>query len=935
MTGLDLGNLVAHLRVDATQWQNTLDSVKSRFQRLGHDLESLGRRLSISVTAPLTGMVKSYASFQDAMTKAFAMFGNLSDEMKEKMTRNAEEISLRSSMTATELAEGYRHLGSAGFDAVQSLNLLSLAERFAVAGSFDLGRATVFMADSLRALGLSTDDPIQTLKNIRRVTDNFSQANIMASGEIFQFAKALTEESGQAMKVWGIQLEEGMAVLAAYHAQNMKGEEAGTAFGRMLRLMTQGFRENRLAWDELGVSVFNAEGEFRNLFDILDDLTKISEKLSTEDIGKMFKALGFEARSQQVIMPLLGKADMMRKFYEQLMKATEGTGKTAEIAAINLSSFKEQLVMIWHHVTWLSRDVGRLLAPSIEKVADYLKTLSRVWFGMDESMRSSIVKWAAIIGVLGPALITMVMAVKIFGMLGVVVLGLLNPFTLLIVLAYTFRAAWNGSFSELKDSILGLEVVFQHLYTWLGDQTAAFLDWFKNAWKQANEEIAKGQAGFWKYPINYMVAEGSKQLKEFIPDLVATGAAAERLWNMTNQEFWDSSIVERMAAAFVESRDAIGPLKEDIKGVGVVVADTFKKIPTYAEATVLAVKERAKMLGTDIATQFEKDFKAMSTQLDTFVGKYVEKGTAITVEQEIQKNIDAIETQLEKIGLERGGEKGDLSSLRDNQRELNRMIDALKNEYTQLGKTNEARERAAAILEFETKATDAYGGEIERRTEKVKEYTEALDKLLKGRRGIAAFHSTMGEWASDAQNIWQNLGDIMVSTFDRASKSLTDMIMEGKGNFQDFARAIIADLLQMMIRWQMAAAMTSFFPGFFGGMGAVKTAPIGDINPAMAGVAHKGISVDYLPRLHSGFRPDEFPAIIQRGEQIIPKYDANKSRTPSVVINNNTGQNIKQSGSPKFDGKQWVVTLVTDTVINDLVSNGPIRQVMGGTKNNG
>src|SRR3989304_708889 len=98
MTGIDLGALVAHLRLDSTQWQSTMNSIKARFQRLGYDLEHLGRRLSLGVTVPLTGMVKSYASFQDAMTKAFAMFGNLSDDMKERMTRNAEEVSLRSSM---------------------------------------------------------------------------------------------------------------------------------------------------------------------------------------------------------------------------------------------------------------------------------------------------------------------------------------------------------------------------------------------------------------------------------------------------------------------------------------------------------------------------------------------------------------------------------------------------------------------------------------------------------------------------------------------------------------------------------------------------------------------------------------------------------------------------------------------------------------------
>lgn len=829
MTGVDLGTLVAHLRLDDSGWRGVIDQATARFQRLGQSLESLGRRLSIMVTAPLVGSVKAFASFEDAMTKAFAMFGNLSDEMKDRMTRNAEEISLRSSMSATELAEGYRHLGSAGFSAEESLALLSATERFAVAGTFNLAQATVFAADSLRALGLSTETPEITLSNLRRVTDNFAQANIMASGEINQFAKALTEEAGQAMKVWGIELEEGMAVLAAYHAQNVKAEEAGTAFGRMLRLMIKGFRDQRRAWDDLGVSIYNTQGYLRPIPDIIEDLTNKTRALNTEDIGKMFDLLGFEARSQQVIMPLLGKEEQLRMFHERLMQATEGAGKTAELAAKNLSSFKEQLVMIWHHITWVSRDVGGLLAPSILKVSEYAKELTRAWFGMDEGMRMSIVKWAGIIGVLGPALLGILGVAKIFSLLGATILGLLNPFTLLIALAYTFRAGWENSLNVIREAVLGLEMAFRDFYRWLGEQTTAFLDWFEKKWESST--AAKGA-------------------KRFIQDFTGTvGAVTEDFMSLgdiiSGKRTW-----EDWAESFVRNEENFtGPLRktaQKIKG-------TFEEISTYAEAMGIAVKDQIQAISSDVSTQLEKDLKTTSTAIDEFVKKYAEKGTTITVEAELTEMLKAMELPLERMKKMTGETEG-LGVLTDQQREVEKMIDALDLEYEMLGKINEERERAVALSEFKYKVEDAYAGDLEKQTQKLQEYTDALDKLIKGRRGIAAFTTTMNTWANDATNIWQNLGDVMSNTFDRASQSLTEMIMEGKANFQDFARTIIADLLQMMIRWQMANAMMSFFPGFFGGMGAVRTVPAAEMNPAMAGVAHEGISLGYMPRLHGGDR---------------------------------------------------------------------------------
>jgi hypothetical protein len=71
----------------------------------------------------------------------------------------------------------------------------------------------------------------------------------------------------------------------------------------------------------------------------------------------------------------------------------------------------------------------------------------------------------------------------------------------------------------------------------------------------------------------------------------------------------------------------------------------------------------------------------------------------------------------------------------------------------------------------------------------------------------------------------------------------------------------------------------------------------------------------FAPRLHRGLRADEFPAILQRGEEVIPKSET--GRRPfgdlKVIVNNNSGQQVTASPEGvKWDGSNMIVSVVID-----------------------
>ena len=145
---------------------------------------------------------------------------------------------------------------------------------------------------------------------------------------------------------------------------------------------------------------------------------------------------------------------------------------------------------------------------------------------------------------------------------------------------------------------------------------------------------------------------------------------------------------------------------------------------------------------------------------------------------------------------------------------------------------------------------------------------------------------------------YENLGSALESTVVKGIKgmedALVDFVKTGKLEFKDLADAIIADMIRIMVQQSMLSVMKGasgiggFLSGILGGLGgAAGSAPVGSFNPGMfSNVAHSGGVIghgggvygiydsslfDNAPRLHNGLMPDEFPAILQRGERVIPK----------------------------------------------------------------
>lgn len=326
-------------------------------------LGSLG--VTFGAAAVVGGVVKlghAVADFNSKMTNSLAIMGDVGPALRREMGDAAIDVSKVTQFSAAQAAESYYFLASAGLDAAQSIKAMPAVAQFAQAGMFDLALATDLLTDAQSALGLSVKDAGQNLTNMKRVSDVLIKANTLANASAEQFSTSLTNKAGAALRILGKDVEEGVAVLAAFADQGVKGEEAGTALNIVLRDLATAAINNKEAFAQANVAVFDSAGEMRNVADIVGDLEGALAGLSDEGKKATMMQLGFTDKSIAFAQALIGTSDKIRG-YEAALRDAGGT--TAEVADKQMGNLSKA----WNELKGQAIDLAVKFSPVLDALA--------------------------------------------------------------------------------------------------------------------------------------------------------------------------------------------------------------------------------------------------------------------------------------------------------------------------------------------------------------------------------------------------------------------------------------------------------------------------------------------------------------------------------------------------------------------------------------
>ncbi len=322
-----------------------------------------------SAAASFVVLMRAGEDFNRSMRSSLAIMGDVSAMMRGDMREAAIAMASTTKFSASEAARAYFFLASAGLDAKRSIDALPQVALFAQAGNFDIGKATQLATDAQSALGLKVKDTTENLINLTRVTDVLTKANTLADATTEQFAHAVANKAGAALKIVNKDIEEGVAVLAVFADQGKKGEEAGTALNIVMRELTTKALKFSAEFRAAGVSVFDATGDMNNMADIVADLERSLDGMSDAQKKATLLNMGFTDRSLIFIQMLIGMSENIRAFEAALRDAG---GTTKEVADKQLTPLQKGWAKISAAVTDAASKIMMTISPALGIVLEML-----------------------------------------------------------------------------------------------------------------------------------------------------------------------------------------------------------------------------------------------------------------------------------------------------------------------------------------------------------------------------------------------------------------------------------------------------------------------------------------------------------------------------------------------------------------------------------
>lgn len=764
-----------------------MQAAGARMTKTGQQMSAAGGAMTRALTLPIAlvgGLaVKSFGDFDDAMTGSLAIMGDVSDAMREDMAESAREMAKETIFSASEAADSYFFLASAGLSAEASIAALPQVAKFAQAGLFDMATATDLATDAQSALGLTIrDDAVKNLENLTRVTDVLVKANTLANASVEQFSIALTSKAGAALKSFNIPMEEGVAVLAAFADQGVKAELAGNALDRILRLLPDAAIKNADAYERLGIEVFDASGNLRFMGDIIADLEDAFEGMTDRQKQAELTNLGFRAKVQGIIKPLLGTSDAIRRYNDDLEDAA---GITQEVSDNQLESFKKQMGLIASQVKDVFITIGESLAPSIKDFADNvlvpaIEKLARFadWFAeLPQGARTTAIALAGITAVAGPLLFVVGNLTIAMGFLTT---GIASMGNAAVVATGKLGALW-ALLSRFSGAIAVASTVFISHTRALSDN-AKTLDELREAYAKGEitvQGLLRRLEEIGDSPATDALKEQAEALRQV---LVEQGALAAQTEIFKGQVSDSTVAVEDMDAALLAYADRAVIVKERTDELSQEVLNMTEEMQRGLEqAEALAM---AHLQGADAVRDLEVRFEALNQIMDAGieVEEAVESGLlALTIRAiEARNALDGMSTQSEVLTLDMSTMTGAFTDNSD-------AIDRNREAYELLGSTGKdlgrSQEDLVALVRELNEALDdgvitqeQFDAAMERLTDTTDESTDSFANWAQ------SFADAIAGAILDAEDLVDAIEELFLGTL---KQSLTQFVNDLVTNFDE------------------------------------------------------------------------------------------------------------------------------------------------------
>lgn len=718
----------------------------NKIREAGDKMAAVGQSLTTKVTMPIVGAfgaaVKTTMDFDSQMSKVKAISGATGQEFQQ-LRDKAREMGEDTKFSATEAGQAFEYMGMAGWKTEQMMAGIPAILNLAAAAGEELGTTSDIVTDALTAFGLKAEDASRFADVLAAASTN-SNTNVSMLGESFKYAAAPAGALGYSIEdvavALGLMANSGIkADMAGTSLRNMfqrmakPTKESAMAMERLglelydeqgqMYTLRQVMDQLRKGFTNINISVEDYDAALDQLDADLEagNLTQNKYEKALEELN--LQAFGAEGAEKARAAAMLGGARAMSGLlaiantseseYQKLTEAIDSSsqsfarladgsvvplnealasgaevletyeGQAAAMAATMQDNLGGDLTILKSKLSELAISFGDLLMPTIRKAVDGVQKFVDKLNALDDSQKEQIIKIAAIVAAIGPALLiigkivsgvgsviavggkvlTLVgQAVTHFGGLSGVLAALTSPIGLIIAAVAALGAAFAYLFvtnEDFRNSVMEVVGVLKDNLANAMNTIKPIVEELKESFKAmmtalepAFEFLFKFLAGIASGIINAVgpVLTVVKSIVDFITNIVQAFVAlltgdidgffehigqALQAWLNGMLAFIQAHIalvtgffsafgvdlVQTFTNIWVGVKAAISVALEAIKGA---IMNVWNSIKTWITTTITAIKTNFEEIFTQIYTAVSEKVTDVKNAITEGIGAAVE-----------------------------------------------------------------------------------------------------------------------------------------------------------------------------------------------------------------------------------------------------------------------------------------------------------------------
>lgn len=275
------------------------------------------------VSAAFTDMVQAGNAYRSELNTMNAV-SNATESQMRAVSEAAKQLGNDTDLantSASDAAAAMTELAKGGFSVEESISAAKGTLQLAAAAQVDAATAATIQSQALQAFSLSADDAA-------RVSDILAGAANASSAEMTGISQGM-QQAGTVANQFGVSIDDTATTLAMFANAGIQGSDAGTLMKSALLSLTDQGKPAQQAIEELGLTIYDANGKFVGMSDLMGQLKDAASHMTDEQYQAATATLfGSDA------MRLAGiAAEQGSEGFESLKGAVTRQGQAAEVAA--------------------------------------------------------------------------------------------------------------------------------------------------------------------------------------------------------------------------------------------------------------------------------------------------------------------------------------------------------------------------------------------------------------------------------------------------------------------------------------------------------------------------------------------------------------------------------------------------------------------------